>query len=63
MNLIFSLARPWILIMVILLHYRVYNEELLASLVGAILLYTANYTLIMQGCRSIIFLNERLFPV
>lgn len=26
MNLIFSLTRPWLLIMVILLHYRVFDN-------------------------------------
>ena len=31
MNLIFSLTRPWLLIMVILLHYRVFNDDLLIN--------------------------------
>lgn len=34
MNLIFSLTRPWLLIMVILLHYRVFNDDLLINFWG-----------------------------
>lgn len=34
MKLIFSLTRPWLLIMVILLHYRVFNDELLMNFAG-----------------------------
>lgn len=30
----FSLTRPWLLIMVILLHYRVFNDDLLINFWG-----------------------------
>ena len=64
MNLIFSLTRPWLLIMVILLHYRVFNDDLLINFWGGgFSCYTAVYMSTMQNCCSIIFLNEWLFPV
>lgn len=49
MNLIFSLTRPWLLIMVILLHYRVFNDDLLINFWGGDLVDTHQF--ICQLCK------------